>query len=310
MTTSSEGTLTLIDRLNRRLSRYADPFVDIYGHREPAWRKVMRRLRYASARRGLPLTRNERRIRQFHNSAAGNRVFVIGNGPSLRETDLRPLKDEITIGTNSIFLNRENMGFDVTHYVVEDYLVAEDRTDEIVAMTGPTKWFGNYLRYAIPAAPDTLWTNISVDYREFREWPKFGRDLGRIAFVGGTVTYVCIQLAYYLGASEVILIGVDHSYVVPDDEPLDGNTLTSTRDDVNHFHSDYFGAGKRWHLPKVERMELSYVRAREVFAHDGRKIVNATKGGMLEVFERVDYDELIAEIQAERSDSSKRAQNE
>ena len=145
------------------------------------------------------------------------------------------------------------------------------------------------------------WTNISVDYREFREWPKFGRDLGRIGFVGGTVTYICIQLAYFLGAAEVVLVGVDHSYVVPEDEPLEGNTLTSTRDDVNHFHADYFGAGKRWHLPRVERMELSYIRARQVFDKDERRIMNATKGGMLEVFERVDYDELIAEMRAEKA---------
>lgn len=294
-------TTTFAERANRRLSRYADPFVDIYGHRVPVWRKLLWRLRYTAARRGVPLTRNERRIRSFHNSAAGRRVFVIGNGPSLSETDLRPLKDEITIGTNSIFLNRDNMGYDVTHYVVEDYLVAEDRTDEILAMKGPTKWFGNYLKYAIPNAPDTLWMNVSVDYREFREWPKFGRDLGRLGFVGGTVTYLCIQLAYFLGASEVILVGVDHSYVVPDDEPLEGNTLTSTREDVNHFHSDYFGPGKRWHLPRVDRMELSYVRARKVFDADGRKIVNATKGGALEVFERVDYDEIVADIQAQKA---------
>ena len=301
MNSSAHEKLSLSERTNRRLSRYTDPFVDIYGHRVSVWQKLMWRLRYTTARRGFPLTQNERRIRKFHNSAAGKRVFVIGNGPSIRDTDLSALKDEITIGTNSIFLNHDKMGFYPTHYVVEDYLVAEDRTDEILAMQGPTKWFGNYLRYAIPNAPDTLWTNISVDYREFREWPKFGRDLGRIGFVGGTVTYICIQLAYFLGAAEVVLVGVDHSYVVPEDEPLEGNTLTSTRDDVNHFHADYFGAGKRWHLPRVERMELSYIRARQVFDKDERRIMNATKGGMLEVFERVDYDELIAEMRAEKA---------
>jgi hypothetical protein len=286
-------------RAERRLSRYGDPFVDIVDHRVSVVEKLWRRIRYTSARRGLPLTRNERRIRKLHNSAEGKRIWVIGNGPSLNETDLRPLKNEITIGTNSIFLNKENMGFNVTHYVVEDYLVAEDRAEEIAAMKGPTKWFGNYLQYALPKADDTLWTNVSVDYRQFKGWPKFGRDAGRIAFCGGTVTYLCIQLAYYLGASEVVLVGVDHSYVVPDDEPLEGHTLTSTRDDVNHFHSDYFGKGKRWHLPHVDRMELSYIQANKVFAHDQRRIVNATKGGMLEVFERADYDELVAEISSD-----------
>ena len=280
--------------LSRVLTRLVDPDTDLADHPIPAITKVWNRLRYTTARRGLPLTTNERRIRSFHDSLAGERVWVIGNGPSIGATDLSLLRNETTIGTNSIFLNRESMGFDPTHYVVEDYLVAEDRAADIATIAGSTKWFGNYLRYALPDETDALWTNVSVDYQERPEWPRFSRDAGRMLYVGGTVTYLCIQLAYYLGAAEVVLVGIDHSYEVPEDEPLDGNTITSTRDDVNHFHADYFGAGMRWHLPRVDRMERAYVRAREVFAEDGRRIVNATKGGALEVFPRVDYDTLTA----------------
>ncbi|HBF27312.1 MAG TPA: hypothetical protein DDW61_05955 [Actinobacteria bacterium] len=282
-------TTSLIDRV---VDRIVDPDIDLADHPISPLAKIWGRTRYTAARRGFALTANERRIRSFHNSLVGERVWVIGNGPSIRNTDLSLLRGETTIGTNSIFLNRGQMGYDPTHYVVEDYLVAEDRAADIAAITGSTKWFGNYLRYALPDAPDTLWTNVSVDYRERPEWPRFSRDAGRMMHVGGTVTYLCIQLAYYLGASEVVLVGVDHSYEVPEDEPLDGNTITSTRDDVNHFHSDYFGAGKRWHLPRVDRMERAYVRARQVFDDDGRRIVNATKGGALEVFPRVDFDAL------------------
>lgn len=272
--------------------RVLDPAVALPDHPVGLARRLWWRTRYTLARRGLPLTANDRRVRSFHDHVAGGRVWIIGNGPSLADTDLTLLAGQTTIGTNSIFLNRDAMGFDPTHYVVEDYLVAEDRADDIAAIHGSTKWFGNYLRYALPDAPDTLWLNVSVDYRERPDWPRFSRDASRIVHVGGTVTYLCIQLAYYLGAAEVVLVGVDHSYDVPDDEPLEGNTITSTRDDVNHFHPDYFGAGKRWHLPRVDRMERAYVRAREVFAQDGRRIVNATKGGRLEVFPRVDYDTL------------------
>jgi hypothetical protein len=137
--------------------------------------------------------------------------------------------------------------------------------------------------------------NVSVDYHDTPDWPRFGRDLSRIAYVGGTVTYLCIQLAYFLGAVEVVVVGLDHSYVVEDDEaPETGNTITSERDDQNHFHPDYFGKGKRWHTPRVDRMERAYIRAREVFEADGRRILNATKGGQLEVFPRVDYDRLVA----------------
>ena len=271
-----------------------DPMVVLSDHPVSYLRQFSWRVRYVALSRGMALTVNDRRILAHRNRHAGERIWVIGNGPSINETDLSPLRDEVTIGTNSIFLNRDRMGFDVTHYVVEDYLVAEDRVEDIVALRGPTKWFGNYLAYCLPDAANTVWINVSVDYHDSPSWPRFSRDLSRIAYVGGTVTYLCIQLAYFLGAAEVVLVGLDHSYVVDRDEtPTEGNTIMSTHGDVNHFHPDYFGVGKRWHIPRVDRMERAYIRARGVFEEDGRRLLNATKAGYLEVFPRVDYDRLV-----------------
>jgi len=273
--------------------RLADPQFVLADHAPPIPAQIAWKARYAAISRGKALTANDRRLVGHRNSLKGERVWIIGNGPSISDTDLSALKNETTIGTNSIFLNRDEMGFDVTHYVVEDYLVAEDRADDIATIENSTKWFGNYLQYCLPEADDTLWMNVSVDYNDTPSWPKFSRDLGSVAHVGGTVTYLCIQLAYFLGAAEVVLVGVDHSYVVDDSEPVEGNTITSTQADVNHFHPDYFGEGKRWHLPRVDRMERAYIRSREVFEADGRVLLNATKGGRLEVFPRVDYDEMV-----------------
>ena len=112
-----------------------DPSVSLGEHPASIAQLVAWRTRYAALSRGLPLTNNDRRINALaRNRHAGGRVWVIGNGPSIKHTDLSHLRDEVTIGTNSIFLNYENMGFYPSHYVVEDYLVAEDRVDDIVAL--------------------------------------------------------------------------------------------------------------------------------------------------------------------------------
>jgi hypothetical protein len=106
------------------------------------------------------------------------------------------------------------------------------------------------------------------------------------------VTYFALQLAFHLGCEEVVLLGVDHSYVVP---PTDGDpVITSASDDVNHFHADYFGPGYRWHDPRLDRMEAAYRVARRAFETAGRRVVNATRGGSLEVFERADIDGMLA----------------
>ena len=85
---------------------------------------------------GLGRTSNKNKLSALKNCYMGRRAFIIGNGPSLRNTDIQKLKGEITIGSNSIFLLFEDTGFRPTFYTVEDRLVAEDRAPTINKLTG------------------------------------------------------------------------------------------------------------------------------------------------------------------------------
>lgn len=245
-----------------------------------------------------------RKLREFANIYAGRRAFIIGNGPSLNRTDLSRLKGEITFGVNSIFYNFDKMGFKPTFYVVEDKLVAEDRAEEIKALTGTTKIFGTELKYCLTGSLETIWANVIYDFRDYPDFPNFSKDASKCLWVGGTVSYLCMQLAYYMGFSEVYLVGFDHSYTIPEDAAIEGTVITSCSDDPNHFHPDYFGRGKRWHDPRLDRMELAYKRARQVYEQNGRIIANATVGGQLEIFPRIDYECLFAPERNTAPDSS------
>lgn len=255
--------------------------------------------RYKAAAKGSPISANEERLLSFKDKHKGERVFIIGNGPSLNQLDLTKLKGELTFGVNGIFLNYDKMGFAPTYYVVEDTFVAEDRADEINTYKGPmVQFFGNYLDYCIKDKPDNVWLNVKLDYRDYEGFPHFSENAIRQIWVGGSVTYICLQLAFYMGFSEVYMIGFDHNYVIPDDAVISnkretGFDIMSNSDDVNHFHPDYFGKGYRWHEPRVERMEKGFMRAREHFEKDGRKIYNATPGGHLHVYPRVEYKSLF-----------------
>lgn len=273
-----------------------DPSVAPYpeSYDPPKALRLARRARYYSAARGVPLTPNEAKIVAFRDRHQGERAFIIGNGPSLNNIDLTRLKNEATFGVNAIYLNREKMGFLPTHHIVEDVFVAEDRAAEINALSGPHKWYGHYLRYCLKQTPDVCWLNVACDYRNYPGFPHFSTNAARIVWVGGTVSYIALQLAYHMGFKEVILVGFDHSYSIPKEAKVDGRAITSTSDDPNHFHPDYFGKGYRWHDPRVDRMEKAYVNARRAYEAAGRKVINATAGGHLEVFERRDFDSLFS----------------
>jgi hypothetical protein len=123
--------------------------------------------------------------------------------------------------------------------------------------------------------------------------PRFSTDASQRLYSGQSVTTINLQLAYYMGFSEVVLIGMDFSYSVPGDSKVDGNHILSQGADPNHFHPDYFGAGKTWKDPKLDRVLANYDLARRMYETAGRRIVNATAGGKLELFERVDFDGLF-----------------
>ena len=139
----------------------------------------------------------------------------------------------------------------------------------------------------------TVWLNVIFRYDRYRNFPHFSPNAARRVWTGGTVSYLCMQLAYYMGFKDVYLIGFDHSYRIPDDAVVEGNDILSQSGDPNHFSRDYFGRGKRWHDPMVDRMAEAYEKAKQCYEASGRRILNATAGGRLEVFDRVSYDRLF-----------------
>jgi 6-hydroxymethylpterin diphosphokinase MptE-like protein len=252
-------------------------------------RRVIRKLRRISMR---PLFREHAQaIRQLKDMHRGGRCFVICNGPSLNDTDLAPLQDEITFGMNAIFLKYDTMGFRPTYYTAVDPNLVEDRASEINALTGSLRFIPQTLVHCIHPGPDLLYFNYDGFRVKPADFPLFSYDAGREICWGSTVTYVCLQLVYHMGFETVYIIGLDHSYQVPDDAK--GLNLVSQTDDPNHFHPDYFGKGRRWSYPRVNLMEQAYVRARELFEADGRRLINATVGGKLEVLPRADYNEVV-----------------
>lgn len=252
--------------------------------------RIVGGIRYASWRATTNGRQCQTALEQLRNCHAGRPCFIIGNGPSLKQTPIERLAGEVTIGCNGLFLLFERMGFKPTYYTVEDVLVAADRREEIRRLRGTTRLFPFDIRKIIGGDQEALWVN----FLRIHDAPqRFTEDFVREAFWGGTVTYFNMQLAVHLGCNPIYLVGIDHNYKTDVPVTKQGSVWTSQADDPNHFDPNYFGKGYRWHDPNVARMEAAYVKAREHCAARGIQILNATKGGKLEVFPRVDIDALL-----------------
>jgi len=242
-----------------------------------------------------------KRLSKFRGIHKGKRCFIVGNGPSINQMDLTLIANEFTFAVNGIFFKTDECGFRPYYYVVEDYHVMRDNLQRIKQYRpreGGAKFLPARFRLDfLGADQDTYFLNMNRGFYDSRspyyETPRFSADASRNIYCGQSVTIANLQLAYYMGFSEVYLIGMDFSYKIPDSALVDGNVIESTEDDVNHFHPDYFGKGKKWHDPKLHNVLKSYQLCKLMFQLDGRNIFNATKGGMLEVFPRADYDQLF-----------------
>lgn len=225
-----------------------------------------------------------RRLATFRDRHAGQRCFILGNGPSLNHTDLSLLRNEVTFGLNRIYMHFAAMGFSTTYHVAVNELVVAQCSADIARLPMP-KFVGWHCRDLVKPSSAThfLYTRGGL-----RSW--FFTDVTEGCWEGSTVTMVALQLAFHMGFSEAILVGVDHSY------EFDGKPhaeVTSEGADPNHFDAQYFGKGFRWHLPDLEGSEMSYRVADFVYRQHGRRVTDATVGGKLTVFPKVEYASLF-----------------
>jgi hypothetical protein len=228
-----------------------------------------------------------RRLAALKDIHKGKRAFVIANGPSLKQTDMSRLKHEFTFGMNRIYLMFPELGFSTTYLTVVNNLVIEQTANDLASLALPKflAWRSHHhfpANLPIAQLPTFLYTSYTGSH--------FSTDVRGRVWEGATVTNVTLQLAFHMGFQQVILIGVDHSYSTTG-KP--NTTVTSQGDDPNHFSPAYFGKGFRWQLPDLETSEVGYAMARDAYRKAGRELLDATIGGKLTIFPKVDYNSLF-----------------
>ncbi|WP_269618880.1 6-hydroxymethylpterin diphosphokinase MptE-like protein [Zhongshania sp. BJYM1] len=238
--------------------------------------------RYAWDRFTYPASRMTPRIESWKDIYKGKPLLIVGNGPSLNQTPL----DEFT-GMPSIGMNKIDLMFSKTNWrpslvVCLNNLVVQQNWKVFKSSAMPV-FIGWKCRHFLPRNERS-----SFNYFLANSGNDFSHDIVNGLGSSATVTYIALQFAYYTGANPVVLFGVDHSFKT-EGKPHDIQKRTS--DDVNHFDPNYFAKGQFWGVPNLDQSEVEYSMAREVFERDGRKVLDATIGGKLEVFEKISIDD-------------------
>ena len=265
----------------------------VWNFARSSWYGIYRATLWPSARFHPWRRESIRNLNRYKNIHSGERCFIIGNGPSLKLTDLSLLKNEFTFGMNRIYLMFAELGFSTTYYLSINSLVIEQCARDIVNLQIPRflSWRSReFIKNALPDDGDLPVDPPLSFLHTTYTGQKFAHDARDRLWEGATVTYVAMQLAFYMGFKQVILIGVDHNFTTTG-KP--NTTIISTGDDPDHFDKEYFGKGFRWQLPDLATSEIAYRKAQENYVSANREILDATVGGKLSIFPKVAYETLF-----------------
>lgn len=213
------------------------------------------------------------RLRSIKGSALQQEVFILGSGPSILNTDLHKLDGATVVFLNNAISLANQFTPKRSYVVVSDHLRALElrqglhcsgaeciaTTDKIFnAAVAPTLFAAPFL-FVMPKITDTSNGSVHISHA-----PGFSDDLDSGVYLGKSVVFPAIQFAYFLGASQITLVGVDMT--IGKDAKYFSNTIRSNWSDF-----DYKRDGR-----------LHFMRTAESLRLRGVTLQNATVGGALD----------------------------
>ena len=250
------------------------------------------------------LPKSERQLlernRIFKDCHRGKRAFVIGTGPSLRHQDISVLGSEITYVMSGFWKHESTKYWQPTYYCLSDPIYF-DGSEQIRSFFRSLTEHIHDSTFFVPAFGRAVVREQKLLPEEKTYWLSFAGDLltrPEIEFTdyipsAMSISQLCLMAAIYMGCSPIYLLGLDHDWL-------------SHRNEFQHF---YQGLGGLESHPEVKpsladhsyriTMEAvlvvwkGYEVLKELAQQKGITILNATDGGFLDIFDRVDYRDLI-----------------
>lgn len=242
----------------------------------------------------VPMTffyENKKKIKRLKGSHLGERCFFIGLGPSLKIEDLERLKGEVTFALNDIFaLYNQTDWRPACYFFQESITMSGDINQKVFEKKFgllhsemsffPLNKHTNATRKIVPSA---VFLPIVEDWVEYYldEMKNFSTNCAKIVNAAYLSMYSVLQLAVYMGFKEVYLIGCDAKYTVSKPHCYD-----RSESDDRYFRNEREAQASTLGINRGFR-GMRY--AADTY---GIKIFNATRGGYLEEFPRVDFDAL------------------
>lgn len=220
---------------------------------------------------------------RFKNIHEGDTCFIIGLGPSLRADDLSLLYENHII---SFSVNEIAKIYEETEWRPEYFVMTDKNAFSYASLAHPEQLCKN--NAFLTEAQEEFWSrnrsekNIKFHRRQNlpdMEEEFFSEDVAKVCGNGGTCIYICLQIAVYMGFKNIYLLGMDL---------VDMSQGVNQLPTYKHFYQEE-ETSRLW----LDLILKGYKSARKYADTHHIHIYNATRGGYLEIFDRVDFDSIF-----------------
>lgn len=240
----------------------------------------------------------------FKSAAVGSdRCFILCNGPSVKKQDLSRLKNEVVISVSSGYLHNQFSEISPQFHCVPQItygLLTE--TDVVTWFREMDAYLGNAILFLSDSEYDLvqkygLFKNRQVHYlnlgRRFITNENQLFDLSKMLPAPASAPIMCLMVAMYMGYKKIYLLGTEHDsfktneylYAFPP-KAMQGKDLSVKENGQLR--------GYIYDVLKPSTILWEQYRAIKTLAAQWQvEIYNATLGGALDEFERVDIDTLF-----------------
>ena len=222
-------------------------------------------------------------LADFNSAYKGERLFLLGNGPSLNDTPLEMLSGEHTFAMNNIAAIYPKTSWRPSFYFNIAWKIRKELALASIALGIPS-----FVRANSPF-PDTqnllrlrVESRLAPTGHKLSRTPQWSHDSEECVVSYRMSAYGLVQLAIWMGFESIYMLGMDLSF--------------STNPSKCHFTDKYDGAFE-W-SPRLVAYENYWHRVAHEWVRwyanlSEARVYNATIGGNLEVYPRVDLLEVL-----------------
>lgn len=241
------------------------------------------------------------------NRHRGQRCFIVGNGPSVKQIDLRRLHGETVLSVSNGYLHEGYVTMAPAYHCVPQITYGRMTEADVVSWfremdqgIGRAELFLNETEAAL-VKKHGLFPGRKLHYLALRESFDELDDLKIIDIAQPiprveSVPIMALMIAMHLGFKEIIVIGVDHdswrtgyyNYAFEPQSVGNKDVSVTSQGKILTPHFDTFQS--------LARLWRQYRRLAKIASANNIQIINASPGGELDEFPRRTFESLTTQV--------------